>query len=153
MSASVKNVVAALAAPIAEECGCEYVDTEYAKQGRDWLLTVYIDKPGGVTIEDCERVSRALETVLDETDPVPGTYTLVVSSPGLDRPLKTQRDFERSVGSVIDVKLYQPFLGKKEYTGELKAVSADDFTISYGEDEEMTIGMNEAAKVTPHLDI
>lgn len=153
MSTSVKNTVAALAAPIAEQCGCEYVDTEYAKQGRDWLLTVYIDKPGGVTIDDCEKVSRALETVLDEKDPVPGTYTLVVSSPGLDRPIKTQRDFERAIGTVVDVKLYKPFLGSKEYTGELKAAGPDDFTISYGDDDEMTIQMNEAAKVTPHLDI
>lgn len=152
MSAPVKTIVAQLAAPIAEELGCEYVDTEYAKQGKDWLLTVYIDKPGGVTIEDCEKVSRALEPVLDEKDPVPGAYTLVVSSPGLDRPLRTKRDFERAVGTQIDVKLYQPFMGSKEFTGELTAADEDSFTIEHG-DDEITFQMSETAKVTPHLSI
>lgn len=152
MSASVKSIVAGLAAPIAEEFGCEYVDTEYTKQGKDWMLTIFIDKPGGVTIEDCEKVSRALEPVLDEKDPVPGTYTLVVSSPGLDRPLRTERDFARAMGTVIDVKLYQPFMGTKEYTGELVSADQQGFTITSG-DDEITFQMNEVAKAVPHLDI
>lgn len=153
MSESVKNVVSKLAQPIAEELGCEYVDTEYSKQGKDWLLTVYIDKqPGGVTIEDCEKVSRALETVLDERDPIPGAYTLVVSSPGLDRPLKTERDFDRAMGTVIDVKLYKPFMGTKEYAGTLISASAGGFTIQDG-DREISFTMDEVAKAVPQLDI
>lgn len=152
MSGSVKKVVEKLARPVAEEMGCIYVDTDYQKEGKDWLLTVYIDKDGGVTIDDCERVSRALEKILDEKDPVPGAYTLVVSSPGLDRPLKTLRDFERGMDTVIDVKLYQPFLGSKEYTGRLVHADADGFTIEHG-DDEITFRMDETAKVVPHLDL
>lgn len=150
MSESVKNVVEKLVRPIIENMGYEYVDTEYVKQGRDWLLTLYADKPGGIQIDDCEQISRACESVLDEKDPIPGSYTLVVSSPGLDRPLKTDRDFERHMGSEIDVKLYKPFMGKKEFTGAL--VRADDgaFTIEVG-DDEITFEKNEVAKVSLHV--
>lgn len=151
MSSSVKQSVEALAQPLAAEMGYEYVDTEYAKEGRDWMLTVYIDKPGGVQIEDCEVYSRALEKILDEKDPVPDTYTLVVSSPGLDRPLRNRRDFERSQGMTVDVRLYKPFLGSKEFTGPLVGFTDDSVTIESG-DDEITFGLDETAKISLHVD-
>lgn len=150
MSESVKNVVEKLVRPIIENMGYEYVDTEYAKQGKDWLLTLYADKPGGILIDDCEQISRACESVLDEKDPIPGSYTLVVSSPGLDRPLKTDRDFERHMGSEIDVKLYKPFMDKKEFTGTLVDAGDGSFTIASG-DDEITFEKNEVAKVSLHV--
>ncbi|MBD5559653.1 MAG: ribosome maturation factor RimP [Clostridia bacterium] len=152
MSTSVKQKVEALAQPLAAEMGYEYVDTEYAKEGRDWMLTIYIDKPDGVQIDDCETFSRALEKILDEKDPVPDTYTLVVSSPGLDRPLRTLRDFERSRGMTIDVKLYKPFMGSKEFTGPLVDFTDSSVTIASG-DDEITFELDETAKISLHVDI
>ena len=152
MGRSVRENVAALSRPIVEGLGYEYVDTEYSKQGRDWFLTVFADKPGGMTIEDCEALSRAIGSVLDEKDPIPGSYTLVVSSPGLDRPLKTEKDFQRAMGTEIDVKLYQPFMGKKVYTGTLVAADAASFAIEDG-DNEIRFQKEETAQVVPHLDI
>lgn len=151
MSNSVKQSVAELARPLAAQMGLEYVDTDYAKLGRDWQLTIYIDKPDGVRIDDCEAFSRAIETQLDEQDPIPGTYTLIVSSPGLDRPLKNVRDFERSLGRTIDVKLYKPFLDRKEFTGPLVDFTDDSVTIEAG-DDEITFGLDETAKISLHVD-
>ena len=152
MSRSVRESVEALAQPLAEEMGYEYIDTEYAKEGREWMLTIYIDKPDGVQFEDCEAFSRALEPILDEKDPVPDTYTLVVSSPGLDRPLRNRRDFERSRGRQIDVRLYKPFLDRKEFTGPLVDFTDDSVTIESG-DQEITFRLDEAAKISLHVDL
>lgn len=151
MSSSVKQAVELLAQPLAAEMGYEYIDTEYAKEGRDWMLTIYIDKPDGVQIEDCEVFSRALEKILDDKDPVPDAYTLVVSSPGLDRPLRSPRDFERSMGMMIDVKLYKPFMGSKEFTGPLIDYADGSFTIESG-DDKITFSPDETAKVSLHVD-
>lgn len=153
MGTSVKKVVGNLAAPLAEEMGYEYIDTEYAREGRDWMLTVCIDKPDGVNIGDCEQYSRALEKLLDETDPIEGAYTLVVSSPGLDRPLKNSADFERSLGSVVDVRLYKPFLGSREFTGPLLSYTEDSVTLGHGDEETITFGLDETAKISLHVDI
>lgn len=131
--------------------GYEFVDVEYAKQGRDWLLTIYIDKPGGVDLDDCERYSRAVEKLIDERDPIEGTYTLVVSSPGLDRPLKKESDFARAMGEQIDVKLYQPFLDSKEFTGILTGYTENSITIESG-DNEITFELPETAKICLHVD-
>lgn len=150
MSAGIREIVAEIARPVVEEAGCEYIDTEYAKQGSDWMLTVFIDKqPDGVTIEDCEKVSRAVEAVLDREDPIEGSYTLVVSSPGLDRPLKTSADFERFMGDEVHVKLYKPFMGRKEFVGELLGGTPDAFTVRCG-DDEITFEKDEVAKVNLH---
>ena len=105
MAKNTRVLVEEIALPVVEALGFRYVDTEYAKQGQDWLLTVYIDKDGGVLIDDCETVSRALETILDEKDLIADSYILCVSSPGLDRPLKSERDFARCMGKKIDIKL------------------------------------------------
>ncbi len=105
--------------PILAESGLELVDLEFVKEGINWYLRVYIDKDGGVTIDDCERVSRALEARLDEEDPIAQAYILEVSSPGLDRPLKKEADFAKYRGEIIDVKLYQQKNGSKQYQGKL----------------------------------
>ncbi len=103
------EVVQALVQGTVSELGCELIDVEFQKEQTDWVLTIYIDSPGGVLIDDCERVSRAVEPILDEADPIAQSYFLSVSSPGLDRPLKKDRDFERNMGKDIVVKLYAPW--------------------------------------------
>lgn len=105
--------------PIVAENGLELVDLEFVKEGVNWYLRVYIDKDGGVSIDDCELVSRALEEKLDAADPIEQAYILEVSSPGLDRPLKKEADFQKFQGEIIDVKLYKPLNGSKQYQGKL----------------------------------
>ena len=97
----------------------ELVDVEYAKEGPDWILRVFIDKEGGVGLEDCEKVSRRLSASLDDADPIPGSYSLEVSSPGLERPLTRDAHFERFSGRLIEVKTYAPFQGQKKWEGTL----------------------------------
>lgn len=123
--------------PIVQERGVELVDLEFVKEGANWYLRAYIDKEGGIDIEDCRWVSRALEEKLDETDPIEQAYILEVSSPGIDRPLKKDSDFEKYKGRIIDVKLYKPFEGSKQFQGVL--LSLEDGVISIetsAEDEE-----------------
>lgn len=102
-----------------ETLGFELCDVEFVKEYGDWVLTLYIDRPGGVTIEDCEHVSRAVDPILDEADPIEQQYFLSVSSLGLDRPLKKDADFQRNIGKRIEIKLFAPRNGKKEFAGEL----------------------------------
>ena len=105
--------------PVIAEKGLELVDLEFVKEGVNWYLRVYIDKDGGVNIDDCEAVSRALEVKLDEKDPIEQAYILEVSSPGIDRPLKKDADFVKYHGEIIDVKLYKAQDGSKQYQGRL----------------------------------
>lgn len=116
--------------PIMQEHHYELVDVEYLKENGEWYLRVYADKEGGITIDDCEIISRALEVKLDETDPIDEAYILEVSSPGLDRVLKKDKDFIRYRGHVVDVKLYKAINKQKEFTGELVDFSEDTVTIA-----------------------
>ncbi len=118
--AKVTDAVAALARPIVEQAGCALWDVEYVKEAGEWFLRVYIDKEGGVGIDDCEAVSRPLSDALDAADPIQGSYTFEVSSAGLDRALKRPEHFARCMGETVDVKLYRPLEGRKEYTGVLE---------------------------------
>ena len=118
-----------LLSPIAEKYGVEIYDVEYVKEGSDWYLRAYIDKPEGVNIVDCENVSRALSDALDVEDYIPDAYILEVSSPGLGRTLKKDRHFEKSLGEEVEVKTYKPIDGQKEFTGILEAYDADTITI------------------------
>ena len=140
-----------LALPLAESLGYEIVDTEYVKEGADWFLRVYIDKPGGITIDDCEALSRLLSDALDEEDFIADAYILEVSSPGLDRPLKKEKDFLRYMGEPVEVKTYQAFEGRKEFTGILTAYNGDSFTIEE-DDTEITFTMKETALVRPAIE-
>ena len=128
--AKVTDAVAALALPIVEEAGCTLWDVEYVKEAGTWFLRVYIDKEGGVSIDDCEAVSRPLADLLDQADPIEGSYTFEVSSAGLDRALKKPEHFAACMGRKVDLKLYRPLNGRKEITGLLTgcedgAVSVD----------------------------
>lgn len=105
--------------PVTESLGIELVDVEYIKEGSNWYVRVYIDKDGGVTVNDCEKVSNQLGAILDKEDPIPHRYYLEVSSPGLERPLKKDKDFERYKGDLIEVKLYKPLDNKYVFEGEL----------------------------------
>lgn len=115
----VTETVAALAAPLAEELGLEIWDVEYVREAGQWFLRVYIDKDGGVGIDDCEALSRALDPVLDEKDPIPDSYVFEVSSAGAERELKRPGDFERYMGSLAEVRLYRPVDGSKSFVGTL----------------------------------
>jgi len=117
----ITDAVTRLAKPVAEAHGCELWDVEYVKEAGIWFLRVYIDREDGVSIEDCEAVSRALDPILDEHDPIPGSYTFEVSSAGAERPLKRPSDFERFMGHLVEVKLYRAVNGRKEYVGTLAA--------------------------------
>ena len=124
-----------LLSPIAEKYGVEIYDVEYVKEGSDWYLRAYIDKPEGVNIVDCENVSRALSDALDAEDYIPDAYILEVSSPGLGRALKKDRHLEKSIGAEVEVKTYKPIDGQKEFTGILKAYDAETITIGDGESD------------------
>ena len=108
-----------LALPVAERQGVEVWDVEYVKEAGQWFLRVYIDKAGGIGIDDCERMSRELDPILDEADPIPGSYTVEVSSAGAERQLKRPSDFERFLGEKAEVKLYRGVDGRKEFVGKL----------------------------------
>ena len=118
--AKVSDTVAALALPVVEEAGCTLWDVEYVKEAGAWFLRVYIDKEGGVSIDDCEAVSRPLSDRLDEADPIEGSYTFEVSSAGADRALKKPEHFAAFLGEEVEVKLYRPREGRKEFVGTLK---------------------------------
>ena len=127
--AKVTDVVAGLAQPFVEQAGCTLWDVEYVKEAGEWFLRVYIDREGGVCIDDCEAVSRPLSDALDEADPIAGSYTFEVSSAGLDRPLKKPEHFEQSMGRQVDVKFYRPVDGRTERTGVLEGYENGDVTV------------------------
>ena len=115
--------------PIVEEYGFELVDVEYVKEGGTWYLRTYIDKEGGISIDDCEAVSRKFSDILDEKDYIDDTYIMEVSSPGLGRPLKKEKDFKRSLGKEVDIRTYRMIDKQKEFTGILKDYDKDTVTI------------------------
>ena len=125
----VTDVVAALAAPVVEGCGCTLWDVEYVKEAGEWYLRLYIDKEGGVSINDCEAVSRPVSDLLDEADPIPDSYLFEVSSAGLDRALKKPEHFEKCMGQQVDVRLYRPQDGQKEFTGALTGYQDGDVLV------------------------
>ena len=118
--------ITALAKPIVEEEGCSLWDVEYVREAGTWYLRVYIDKDGGVSIDDCERISRRLDPILDEEDPIPETYVFEVGSAGADRLLKRPSDFERFLGSMVEMSLYRPVEGSKHHVGRLKGFMDGD---------------------------
>ena len=130
----------ALLSPIMEEHGFELVDVEYVKEGSSWYLRAYIDKPGGITIDDCEMVSRRLSDLLDAEDYIPEAYILEVSSPGLGRPLKKEKDFARSLGKEVEVRTFRAVAdGEKELSGVLTAYDRDTVTIALSGEESVII--------------
>lgn len=132
--------------PIIKETDYELVDVEYVKEGSSYYLRVYLDKPDGITIDDCEIVSRALGDKLDEEDFVEDSYILEVSSPGLGRPLKKEKDFQRSIGKEIEIHLYSAIYGQKDFRGYLKSFTKETITIAIDE-EEQTLERKDIASV------
>jgi ribosome maturation factor RimP len=120
-----------IAEPAVVEAGCELWDIEYVREPAGYVLRLYIDKEGGVSINDCEAVSRKVDPILDEYDPIPDSYTFEVSSAGLERPLRRPSDFERFKGSNVEVKLYRAKDGRKEYVGTLLSYDGGDITIEF----------------------
>lgn len=122
--AEIQAVVEELATPLATARGMEIVDVDFRRQGKDWLLQVFLDKPGGVTTDDCAWVSERLGDLLDQRDPIPGRYYLQVSSPGVERPLKRDGDFERYRGHRVEVSTLAPVAGRRRFTGILEGLEA-----------------------------
>lgn len=135
-----------LVQPIVEGNQFELVDVEYVKEGSNWYLRIYIDKPGGITIDDCEMVSRAFSDILDENDYIEDSYILEVSSPGLSRPLKKDKDFNRNIGKEVEIKLFKSMDKRKDFDGILKAYDADTVTIDE-DGKEIVFNRNEIALI------
>lgn len=142
----ITDQVAAFAQPIVEEHGCSLWDVEYVREGSDYILRLYIDKEGGVDISDCEAVSRAVDPILDEKDPIPGSYQFEVCSAGLERALKRPQDFERFLGSPVTIKLYRPHNGLKEIPGILRGCEDGRVTVEAGK-ETITFEKSQVALV------
>lgn len=136
-----------LLTPILEKYEFELVDVEYVKEAGTWYLRAYIDKPGGIAINDCEIVSRELSELLDQKDFIDDSYILEVSSPGLGRPLKKDRDFARSIGEEVEIRTYRMIDKQKEFTGVLKDYDSDSVTISYEDGTEQKFDRKEIALI------
>ena len=145
----------ALITPIVDEKGFELVDVEYVKEGSNWYLRAYVDKEGGITINDLEsvsRISREFSDILDEKDYIEDSYIFEVSSPGLGRPLKKDKDFDRNMGNEIEVHLYRAVDRQKQLVGLLKAYNADTITIENEDGSETDIDRVNVSLVRPTID-
>lgn len=138
--------------PIVTGFDFELVDVEYVKEGGTWYLRAYIDKPGGITVDDCEAVSRAFSDVLDEKDYIEDSYVFEVSSPGLGRPLKKEKDFARSLGEEVEIRTYRAIDRQKEFEGILKRYDENTVTIAYEDGAEQTFNRSEIALIRLALD-
>ena len=136
-----------LVQPLVDKNKFELVDVEYVKEAGTNYLRVYIDKEGGITIDDCEIISRALSDLLDEKDYIDEAYILEVSSPGLGRPLKKDKDFARSIGEEVDVKLFKPIEKQKEFSGILESYNDTEVTIRLDEDTVMNLNRKDIALI------
>ena len=133
--------------PLLEKNQFELVDVEYVREAGIWYLRAYIDKEGGITVDDCEVVSRELGDWLDQEDFIEDSYILEVSSPGLGRPLKKDKDFDRSIGEDVDIKLYKPMNKQKDYTGTLKAYDKNTVTVTVEDGTELVFNRPEIALI------
>ena len=146
----ITDLVTDLARPVVEANGCSLWDVEYIKEAGSWYLRLYIDKEGGVSIDDCEAVSRGVDPLLDEADPIQDAYTIEVSSAGADRPQKKPEHFAAFLGAEVDVKFYQAVNGQKSCTGILAGYQDGDVTLTLG-NETVTFPKKEIAFVRLHV--
>ncbi len=142
----------ALVMPLIENNHFELVDVEYVREGTNWFLRVYIDKDGGITVDDCELISRALSDLLDKEDYIPDAYILEVSSPGLGRQLKKDKDFKRSIGEVIELKLYKAINKQKEFEGILLSFDENSLSIELEDGSQECFQRADIAMVRLALD-
>ncbi len=147
--AKVTDTVAQLALPLVEAAGCSLWDVEYVKEAGEWFLRVYIDKEDGISINDCEAVSRPLSDALDEADPIEGSYTFEVSSAGADRVLKKAEHFAQFLGNEVEVKLYRARNSQKEFVGVLRNFHEGDVTLEVNQ-TELVFEKKEVALVRLH---
>ena len=153
MSKSVEQEVRELVTPIAEKLGYELVDVEFIKKkGADSELILYIEQECGVGLDDCEKVSLAVDPVIEKGDPIPGPYVLCVSSPGIDRLLKTVRDFEKNIGKRVDIRFYQKQNGKKELTAVLAGVTEEAVLLEGKGEDPLALPFKNIALIRPHID-
>ncbi len=138
--------------PIADKAGVSIYDVEYVKEAGEYYLRAYIDKDGGVSIDDCETVSRALDKPLDDADMIEEAYTLEVSSPGLTRRLTKDRHLEKSLGLTVDIKLFKPLEGEKEWTGELESYTDKSVTVKT-EEKTMEFAREDLADMRLHIEL
>ena len=133
--------------PIVERHGFELVDVEYVKEAGTWYLRAYIDKPGGITVDDCADVSREFSDILDEKDYIDDAYIFEVSSPGLGRPLKKEKDFKRSLGEEVEIRTYRAIDRQKEFIGILVSYDEDTVTIEYEDEATQTFNRSDIALI------
>jgi len=148
----ITDKVTELARPVVEEEGCSLWDVEYVREAGSWYLRVFIDKEGGVDIMDCERISRRLDPILDEADPIPDSYTFEVGSAGIERELKRPSDFEQFMGSEIELRLYQPVDGSKVFVGKLAGYENGDVSVEVG-NNTLRFMKSQVALVKLHVSI
>lgn len=141
-----------LVLPLVEANNFELVDVEYVKEAGTWYLRIYIDKEGGININDCELVSRAFSEILDKEDPIEDAYILEVSSPGLGRPLKKDKDFQRNLGEEVEVRTYKPINKQKEFVGLLDAWDKETVTLQLESGEVMTIARADIALIRQYIE-
>lgn len=143
----IEEIVAEFAGPIVTSHSFELVDVEFIKEGTNWYLRIYIDKPGGIMIDDCQLVSEEISDILDKKDPIAQSYFLEVSSPGLDRPLKKDSDFERFKGELVEVKVFKPIDGRKIFEGELLGLIDNKINIKIDDKSNMEFERDAVALV------
>ena len=148
----ITDKVTELARPVVEEEGCSLWDVEYVREAGSWFLRIFIDKEGGVDIMDCERISRRLDPILDEADPIPDSYTFEVGSAGIERELKRPTDFEQFMGHEVEVRLYQAVDGSKVFVGKLIGYENGDVSIEVGK-ASMRFMKSQVALVKLHVSI
>ena len=147
MRKSIEATIEEIVQPIVDAKNFEIVDIEYVKEAGEYYLRVYLDKEGGISLSDCEVVSRELSEILDKKDPIKDNYFLEVSSPGLDRPLKKDKDFERYKGRDVEIKLYNPMNGSKQFKGELVGLTEDNNIKVIIDGEEVDFTRKEVALI------
>lgn len=148
MKKRIEDLLCDLSQPVLEKNGFYFVDTEYKKEGADWYLRLFIDKDGGINVNDCQLVSEELSTKLDEADPIEHSYIFEVSSPGIERPLKKDIDFKRNLNKLVEVKFYKPYKNKKIIKGKLLDYSDESISIECS-GETLEISKNLIAIIKP----
>jgi len=136
-TSTIKTAIEAMVNPFLNENGFELVDIEYIKEGSNWFLRIFVDKEGGIDIDECVRISEYVSQELDEHEPIAGAYFLEVSSPGAERPLKKPEDIQKSIGKNVFVTTYEPIDNLKEFEGELLSFDGENITVKVGKKEHI----------------
>lgn len=142
-----------LVTPILQQYGFELYDVEYVKEGGNNYLRVFIDKPGGIAVNDCETVAREMNPILDEKDFIPDSYVFEVSSPGLGRVLKKDKHLQKSIGEEVEIRTFRPINHEKQFEGILRAFDDKELTIVLDDEQELTFARTDIALIRLALDI